>query len=109
MIHPETVRVLGLKSWTRAACYDLYVAINTEFDTPASLEEALTWWQDKPEKMNRVWWVLNYYAETLDPSRRLRARIERTLDRMAEEAVRAGEVSEEETPPADPPPEPPAE
>lgn len=84
MIHPETSKVLALKPCTRSSCYDLFVTINTEFDTAASLDEALTWWQDKPEKMNRVWWVLNYYAETLDPSRRLRARVERNLDRMAD-------------------------
>ena len=93
MIHPETSKVLALKPFTRASCYDLFVAINTEFDTPASLEEALTWWQERPEKMNKVWWVLNYYAEKLDPSRRLRARIEEMLDRIAEEKIRETEMT----------------
>lgn len=85
MINRETVKVLELKPVTRTKCYDFYVKINTEFSTPDALKEAVSWWQDDKEKLNSLWWVLNYHSEMLDPERDLRAFVEKHLDSLASE------------------------
>ncbi|OQY01663.1 MAG: hypothetical protein B6I26_03410 [Desulfobacteraceae bacterium 4572_130] len=80
MISRDTIKALSLKSLTRAESYDFYIEVNSEFNDSAGIEEAISWWQDNPEKLNRLWWVLNYYSEKLDPERTLRAIVEKTLD-----------------------------
>jgi len=84
MINRSTVNILNLKSVTRTKCYDLYVKINSEFDTPEAIKEAVSWWQDDDEKLNNLWWVLNYYSDKLDPDRSIRALVERYLDSLAQ-------------------------
>jgi len=84
MINRNTVKILSLKPITRSICYDFYVKINSEFKTPEAIKEAISWWQDDGEKLNRLWWVLNYYSDKLDPDRNLRAIIERHLDSLAQ-------------------------
>jgi len=83
MINRETVTTLSLKPVTRKDSYDLYVKVNTEFDSPEAIEESISWWQDDYEKLNSLWWVLNYHSEEFDPERHLRAVIERKLDTIA--------------------------
>lgn len=85
MINRATVNILGLKPVTRSMCRTLYVKINTECDTPGAIRETLSWWQDDKEKLHRLWWVLNYYSERLDPDRNLRACVEKQLDQLAME------------------------
>ena len=80
MISRDTVKALSLKSLTRAESYNFYIEINSEFHDSAGIEEAISWWQDNPEKLNHLWWVLNYYSEKLDPERTLRAIVEKALD-----------------------------
>ncbi len=83
MINRNTVTALGLKPMTRSMCYDFYVKLNSELETPGAIKEAVSWWQDDPEKLNHLWWVLNYYSETFDLDRNIRAYVERHLDNLA--------------------------
>ncbi len=83
MINRKTVRALNLKPVTRTMCYDFYIKINSEFDTPESIKESVSWWQDDGDKLNNLWWVLNYHSDKLDPDRNLRAFVENYLDRLA--------------------------
>ena len=92
MINRNTVKVLGLKPITQTMCHDLYIKINSEFNTPEAIKEAVSLWQDNTEKLNNLWWVLNYYADRFDQNRALRALIERHLDNLAQDK----EVSLEE-------------
>ncbi len=85
MINRDTVTTLSLKPVTRKDSYDFYVKINSEFDNPEAIEESISWWQDDYEKLNNLWWVLNYHSEEFDPERHLRAVIERKLDDIAGE------------------------
>ena len=84
MINRNTVKILDLKPITRTICHDFYIKINTEFETPEALKESVSWWQEDCEKLNDLWWVLNYYSDKLDPDRSLRASIERHLDSLAQ-------------------------
>jgi len=84
MINRSTVKILDLKPITRTICYDFYVKINSEFKTPEAIKEAVSWWQDDGEKLNSLWWVLNYHSDKLDPDRSLRAIVERYLDYLAQ-------------------------
>ena len=83
MINRNTVKILNLKPVTQSTCYDFYVKINSEFNTPEEIQEAVSWWQDDSEKLNTLWWVLNYYSEKFDPDRRVRSVVERYLDSLA--------------------------
>lgn len=83
MISRTTVTTLGLKPVTQSMCRNFYVKINTEFTGPEALRESISWWQDDWEKLNHLWWVLNYYSEQLDPDRSLRACVEKQLDILA--------------------------
>jgi hypothetical protein len=83
MINRNTVKVLDLKPVTRTACYNFYKKINSEFDTPEAIKEAVTWWQDDSKKLNNLWCVLNYYSDQFDPDRANRAFVERHLDNLA--------------------------
>ncbi len=83
MISRSTVKILNLKPVTRNMCYDFYVEINSELQTPESIIESISWWQEDKDKLNRLWWVLNYYSEQLDPDRNLRALVESRLDGLA--------------------------
>ncbi len=85
MINRNTVKVLSLKPITRTMCYDFYIKVNSEFGTPAGIKESVSWWQDDCEKLNNLWWVLNYYSDRLDPDRNLRAFVERHLDSLAKD------------------------
>jgi len=83
MINRNTVKVLDLKPITRTICYDFYKKINSEFDTPEAIKEAVSWWQDDSEKLNNLWWVLNYHSDKFDPDRAMRAFVEKHLDNIA--------------------------
>lgn len=83
MINPDTAKVLALEPITLGGCHDLYRKINTELETPEAIQESVSWWQDNPEKLNKLWWALNYHSEQFDPERRIRAVIERYLDGIA--------------------------
>lgn len=83
MINRNTVKVLSLKPITRTMCHDFYIKINSEFNSPEAIKESVSWWQDDSEKLNNLWWVLNYHSDKLDPNRNLRAFVERHLDVLA--------------------------
>ena len=83
MINRTTVVTLKLKPVTRSMCQEFYVKINSECDTPDAIKESVSWWQDDKEKLNHLWWVLNYYSDHLDPNRNLRAFVEKHLDSLA--------------------------
>ncbi|MBU0969711.1 MAG: hypothetical protein KKC20_03650 [Proteobacteria bacterium] len=83
MINRSTVKTLGLKPITRTMCYEFYIKVNSELGTSDAIRESVSWWQDDGEKLNRLWWVLNYYSENFDPDRNLRAYVERHLDALA--------------------------
>jgi hypothetical protein len=100
VINRKTVTALGLKPMTRSMCYDFYVKLNSELETPDAIKESVTWWQDDKEKLNHLWWVLNYYSETFDPNRNLRAYVERHLDALAEEKPDAPAEEEPDAPDA---------
>jgi hypothetical protein len=85
MINRNTVKVLDLKPITRTMCNDFYLKINSEFNTPEAIKEAVSWWQDNSKKLNDLWWVLNYHSDHLDPKRVLRAFVERHLDTLAQQ------------------------
>ena len=85
MINKNTVIVLGLKPMTRSMCYKFYVKLNSELGTPDAIKESVSFWQEDHEKLNHLWWVLNYYSENLDPDRNLRAYVETHLDNLAKE------------------------
>ena len=89
VINTKTAIVLGLKPITRSMCYDFYVKLNSELETPEAIKEAVSWWQDDHEKLNHLWWVLNYYSETVDPDRNIRAYVERHLDDLAKKKAAA--------------------
>lgn len=83
VINRSTINILGLKPVTRSMCYDFYVKINSELETADAIKESVSWWQDNKYKLNELWWVLNYYSESLDPERNLRAYVEKHLDALA--------------------------
>lgn len=83
MINRNTVKILSLKPITRTMCYEFYTKVNTELTSSASIRESVSWWQDDSEKLNSLWWVLNYYSDRLDPDRNLRAFVENQLDSLA--------------------------
>jgi len=83
-------------------CRNFYVKINTEFNGPDAIRESVSWWQDDWEKLNHLWWVLNYYSEQLDPDRSLRACVEKQLDILAAVKTSGTQVK----PPKDVPPDP---
>lgn len=83
MINRNTVKILDLKPITQTISYDFYVKINSEFNTPEDIKEAVSWWQNDSEKLNKLWWVLNYYSDKFDPDRNIRAIVERHLDDLA--------------------------
>lgn len=85
MIKRSTVKTLNLRPITRNLCYDFYLKINTEFNSAEDIMEAVSWWQEDSEKLNELWWVLNYYSDRFDPDRNLRAYVERHLDKLAQE------------------------
>ncbi len=85
MINRNTVKVLSLKPITKTMCYDFYIKINSEFGTPDTIKESVSWCQDDHEKLNHLWWVLNYYSDRFDPNRNLRAFVERHLDSLAKD------------------------
>jgi hypothetical protein len=93
VINQKTIKILNLKPITKTMCYDFYIKINSEFDTPEAIKESISWWQDDIEKLNNLWWVLNYYSDRLDLNRSLRACIERALDNLAQEKAKASEES----------------
>ncbi len=84
MIKRETVKILNLKPLTKAMCYDFYEEIRSELDTLEGLRESISWFRDDVEKLNHLWWVLNYHSSRLDSRRNLRALIEKSLDRLAD-------------------------
>ncbi|MDA8136607.1 MAG: hypothetical protein M0T82_18460 [Desulfobacteraceae bacterium] len=84
MINRNTVKTLSLKPITRTMCHEFYIKINKEFTSSAAIRESVSWWQDDPEKLNSLWWVLNYYSDQLDPDRNLRAFVEKNLDSLAQ-------------------------
>lgn len=84
MINRNTVKVLSLQPVTRTMCHDFYIKINSEFDSSAAIKESISWWQNDSEKLNSLWWVLNYHSDKLDPDRNLRAFVERHLDGLAQ-------------------------
>lgn len=94
MINRSTVRTLSLKPVTRNMCHDFYLKVNTELGSSDAIKESVSWWQDDKEKLNRLWWVLNYYSEKLDPDRNLRAYVERHLDALADEKSAGLEMME---------------
>ena len=94
MINRKTVSALGLKPVTRSMCHDFYVKINTEFDSPEAIKESVSWWQNDKEKLNHLWWVLNYYSDHLDPDRNLRAFVEKHLDALVPPEKRPREVAD---------------
>ena len=69
MINRNTIRALSLKPVTRANCYDFYTRINSECENAQAIEQSVSWWQEDKEKLNTLWWVLNYYSDRLDPDR----------------------------------------
>jgi hypothetical protein len=83
MIQEETVKSLSLKSYNKSECEDLYINIANEFGGTLSIKTAIEKWKSQPEKLNKAWWILMYYAETLDPSKVLRSAIEKRLDCLA--------------------------
>ena len=83
MISRSTVSILNLKPVTRSMCYDFYKKINLELHSPEAIRESVSWWQDDKDKLNTLWWVLNYYSDRMDPDRHLRAVIEQRLDSLA--------------------------
>ncbi len=83
MINRTTVNTLGLKPVTRSMCHDFYLKINSESNTPDAIRESVSWWQADKDKLNLLWWVLNYYSDHLDPDRNLRAYVENHLDALA--------------------------
>ncbi len=84
MINRKTIKALNLRPVTRTMCFDFYTKINSEFDTSDSIKESVSWWQDDCDKLNNLWWVLNYYSDKLDPDRNLRAFVENHLDCLAQ-------------------------
>ncbi|MCG8615361.1 MAG: hypothetical protein MI802_04035 [Desulfobacterales bacterium] len=98
MINRKTVTTLGLKPMTRDMCYDFYVKINSECKTPDAIRESVSWWQTDDEKLNHLWWVLNYYSDRLDPDRNLRAYVEKHLDTLAEETAFQAELNRSDVP-----------
>ncbi|MCG8633770.1 MAG: hypothetical protein MI863_08085 [Desulfobacterales bacterium] len=83
MINRMTVSTLGLTPVTRSMCHDFYLKINSEGSTPDAIRESVSWWQTDKDKLNLLWWVLNYYSDHLDPDRNLRAYVENHLDTLA--------------------------
>jgi len=91
MINKSTINALNLKPVTRNKCCDFYNKINAELNTPEAIRKSFSWWHNNHEKLNELWWVLNYYSESLDPERELRARVEQHLDFLALEKSAAQE------------------
>jgi hypothetical protein len=99
VISRNTVSVLGLKPVTRSMCYDFYMKLSAETNTAGAIKETVSWWQDNTDKLNELWWVLNYYSESLDPEREMRAHVESHLDFLALEKTAAMEDVSDQPPP----------
>jgi len=89
MIDRGTSNVLNLKPVTRSMCSGFYQRINTELRSPEAIRESVSGWQDNEKKLNELWWILNYYSDSLDPERELRACVEHHLDSLALEKTAA--------------------
>lgn len=96
MINRTTVSALGLTPVTRSMCYDFYVKINSECTSPDAIRESVGWWHKDKDKLNNLWWVLNYYSDHLDPDRNLRAYVEKHLDALAVKLSPAPAMDEDE-------------
>jgi hypothetical protein len=83
MINRSTTQVLNLKPVTRSMCSGFYEKITAELHSPEAIRESVSWWQDNKDKLNELWWVLNYYSQSLDPEREIRACVEHHLDSLA--------------------------
>lgn len=84
MINRNTVKILSLKPITRTMCHEFYTKVDTELISSEAIKESVSSWRDDSEKLNSLWWVLNYYSDRFDPDRNLRAIVENHLDSLAQ-------------------------
>jgi len=84
MINSHTRKVLQLTPLLKTACESNYIRLCSDYDNEKELEEAIGWWSTDPDKLNSIWWTLNYNSVKLDPHRKMRAKIEHFLDVLAD-------------------------
>jgi len=84
MINSKTRNCLNLEPRLKSSCDLLYYSLISDYSNYSELEEAIGWWSNDPEKLNDVWWTLNYNSVKLDPERKLRAVVEQLLDTLAD-------------------------
>ncbi len=82
MISYKTRELLHLVPRLKSACEPLFHRLVGDYENEGELEEAIGWWSKDYEKLNDVWWTLNYNSVKLDPDRKLRALIEQMLDSL---------------------------
>lgn len=85
MISKSTVTSLQLPPHTIRSCHDLYEELARNTHRHQCMNTALTRFESDPQALNKLWWVLNYYAESFDTNRKLRAWVESRLEELATE------------------------
>lgn len=88
MIDKTTAISLQLKPYTIKTCHDLYQEISKTPSPKGPMQELLARYASDPQALNKLWWVLNYHAESLDRHRRHRAWVESRLDMLATQKKR---------------------
>ncbi|MCG8472067.1 MAG: hypothetical protein MI742_09440 [Desulfobacterales bacterium] len=88
MISKTTASSLQLKPHTIKTCQDLYEEISQDSTRSIPVRQILLHHASDPQALNKMWWVLNYHAESLDRHRRHRAWVEARLDELARDHKR---------------------
>lgn len=85
MISKAAVTSLQLPPLTIRSCRDLYEELARKNHRQQSMQMALSQFKTDAQALNKLWWVLNYYAESFDKNRKLRAWVESRLEELATE------------------------
>jgi hypothetical protein len=85
MISKFSVTSLQLPPHTIRSCHDLYEELARNTHGHQSMNTALSQFDSDPQALNKLWWVLNYHAESFDTNRKRRAWVESRLEELATE------------------------
>ena len=88
MINRATATSLKLPNHTIRSCRDLYEKLAHDNPDCTALKRTLSDHQSDAQTLNKLWWVLNYHAESFDMNRKLRAWVEARLEVLATEKTR---------------------
>ncbi|WP_300668043.1 hypothetical protein [Desulfoluna sp.] len=83
MISKAAITSFQLPPHTIRTCRDLYEELAKNPRQHRFMKETLSLCASDPQALNKLWWVLNYHAESFDKRRTLRAWVESRLEELA--------------------------